>query len=135
MLLVDTGVFVAAADADEPSHAACAEILRSTRGLAVAAPVIPEAAWLIEARLGPEAETRLLRLVTSDHFTIVDLTPADYDRSIELITAYASLGLGFVDASIVTVAERLTERAIATLNRRDFAVVRPRHCDAFTLVP
>jgi uncharacterized protein len=135
VLLVDTGVFVAAADADEPRHRACADLLRTSRSLAVTASVIPEAAWLIEDRLGPHSETRLLRLVTSDRFTIVDLESADYERAIELIAQYRTLGLGFVDASIVAVAERLAEDTIATLNRRDFAVVRPRHCDAFTLVP
>ena len=45
------------------------------------------------------------------------------------------LGLGFVDASIIAVAERFTVTTVATLNRRDFAVVRPAHRDAFELVP
>jgi predicted nucleic acid-binding protein len=40
-----------------------------------------------------------------------------------------------VVASIVTVAENLAGTTIATLNDRDFRVVRPAHCDAFELVP
>ena len=135
MLLVDTGVFISAADRDEPRHVECAELLRTHRDLSVTAPVIPETAWLLEDRLGPEAEVRFLRFATSDPVEIVDLTQADYDRSIELISLYADLGLGFVDASVVAVAERLGISTIATLNRRDFAVVRPAHVDAFELVP
>jgi len=43
--------------------------------------------------------------------------------------------LGLVDASVVAVAERLGVTSIATLNARDFHVVRPRHAEAFTLLP
>ena len=84
-------------------------------------------------RLGPNAETRFLRLVTSSRFAIVDLVAADYERSIALIAQYADMGLGFVDASIVAVAEQHGLPTIATLNRRDFSVVRPRHIKAFEL--
>ena len=49
--------------------------------------------------------------------------------------AYADLGLGLVDASVVAIAERLGATTIATLNHRDFMVVRPRHIVAFELLP
>ena len=65
MLLIDTGVFGAVADGDEPRHIACAILLRTRPDLAVTATVIPEAAWLIETRLGPAAEARFLTLVTN----------------------------------------------------------------------
>lgn len=135
MLLIDTGIFVAAADRDEPHHAICASLLRTRTDLAVTATVIPEAAWLIEARLGPAAEARLLTLVTSARFTIIDPIDIDYQRAIELIGTYTDLGLGFVDASIIAIAERHKMTQIATLNHRDFAVVRPAHCDTLELVP
>jgi len=73
--------------------------------------------------------------VTSDRFDIVDLVPEDYDRCLELIKTYDNLGLGFVDSSIIAVAERLGQSTLATLNHRDFTVVRPTHRDAFDLVP
>jgi hypothetical protein len=53
----------------------------------------------------------------------------------ELVNRYSDLNLGLVDASVVTVAERLGIVSLATLNHRDFVVVRPRHCDAFELIP
>jgi hypothetical protein len=37
--------------------------------------------------------------------------------------------------SVVAIAERLDVREIATIDRRPFSVVRPRHVDAFTLLP
>lgn len=135
MLLVDTGIFVSVADRNEPRHLECVELFRGRGDLAVTASVIPEAAWLIETRLGPGAEGLFLTLVTSSRFTIVDLNPDDYQRTIDLIATYADLGLGFVDASVIAMAERLGVTTIVTLNHRDFAVVRPAHCDTFELVP
>ena len=101
----------------------------------ILAPVISETAWTIETRLGPEAEARFLSLVPSDRFQIHDVVQTDYRRSIELIRRYMDLGLGFVDASVIAIAERLNITEIATHNHRDFAVVRPAHCEAFELVP
>ena len=48
---------------------------------------------------------------------------------------YADLGLALVDASVVGLAERLGVHEVATLNRRDFFVVPPRHVAAVTLLP
>jgi hypothetical protein len=66
---------------------------------------------------------------------VVDLEPEDYARVRRLVTTYADLALSFVDASVVAIAERLEETTIATLDRRHFSVVKPVHCEAFTLVP
>jgi uncharacterized protein len=135
-VVVDTSVFVSAADTDEPRHDECAELLDRHGGeLVVPAPVVPETAWLIEARLGPSAEVRFLRLVTSRKIDVVDLTVDDYERCVTLIERYADLGIGMVDASIVTVAENLGVTTLATLNDRDFRVVRPHHVDTFELIP
>ncbi|MGH9126991.1 MAG: hypothetical protein ACRDZ8_20040, partial [Acidimicrobiales bacterium] len=41
------------------------------------------------------------------------------------LETFADRGLGLVDAGVVAVAERLGITAIATLNHRDFTVVRP----------
>ena len=61
--------------------------------------------------------------------------PADVARCAELIDQYADSDIGFVDASIVAVAERLAITHILTLDRRHFGMLRPRHCSYFTLVP
>jgi hypothetical protein len=45
------------------------------------------------------------------------------------------LGLGGTDASVVSLAERFKTDIILTLDRRHFGAIRPRHCDAFRLLP
>ena len=135
-VIVDTGVLLAAADHDDVDHAACAAVLRESRGnLVVPGPVVPEAAWQIERNLGPRSEAGFLRLITTGELRVADLTLVDYERCITLIETYQELGLGLVDASVVTVAENSGTVTIATLNDRDFRVVRPSHAAAFELIP
>jgi predicted nucleic acid-binding protein len=136
VLLVDTGVFLAAANRREAQHAACVKVMSTHRDeLAATTPAIAESAWLIERRLGAAAEAAFLRLITTGAVHVVDLAADDYERSAALIEQYADLGLGFVDASIVAVAERMRIASLATLNHRDFRAVRPRHVEAFDLLP
>ena len=47
----------------------------------------------------------------------------------ELVETYADLPLGAIDASVVALAERLGLTTVATLDRRHFTVVRPKHVE------
>ena len=97
--------------------------------------VIAEAAYLLDRRLGPAAEAALFASITDGSLKMEDLGQADWERIGELVTTYADLRLGGTDASVVALAERLGVATVATLHRRDFTVVRPRHIDAFDLLP
>ena len=63
------------------------------------------------------------------------LTQADVSRIHELLTTYADLELDFVDASVVSIAERLDIQQMMTVDQRDFRVIRPRHCEYFEILP
>ena len=71
----------------------------------------------------------------SGELAVEDLTIADYRRTLELLRRYESARIGFVDASVMAVAERLKIQRILTTDRRDFSMVRPRYCKAFELLP
>jgi len=77
----------------------------------------------------------VLRDVADGTYAVADLTPFDYRRVGELCAKYSDSEIGFVDASVVAIAERLSEPKIATLDRRHFSLIRPRHVDAFELLP
>jgi predicted nucleic acid-binding protein len=62
-------------------------------------------------------------------------TLGDLRRCRELQERYADLRLGVVDASVVALLERMREDTVATLDHRHFAVVRPAHVEALTLLP
>lgn len=122
-MIVDTGVFVAASNGDEPYHESCAAVLQSAPGrLIVPAPVVAEATYLIEQARGPAAEAAFLRSLRSNRYHVEAPTEADLLRAAALVEQYGDLPLGGTDASIVALAERLDEVAIATLDRRHFTV-------------
>jgi predicted nucleic acid-binding protein len=136
VLVVDTGPLVATADRSDKDHAACRALLEGDEGpLVTTAMVIAEAAYLIDRQLGPAAEASLYDSILSGELEVASLDREDWQRIRELVATYASLRLGGTDASLVTLAERLRTTRIATLNHRDFAVVRPRHAAAFELLP
>ena len=136
MLLVDTNIWLAAGDRRSELHVGCAQLVRERRDeLACPVPVIAETSWLILDRLGSAAHSEFLLLVTSGRLQAVDLIGADWQRCADLVERYSDLRLDLMDASIVAVAERLKLTEVATMNRRDFTVVRPAHVDALTLLP
>ena len=97
--------------------------------------VITEVAYLLETRLGADAEVRFLGDLAAGNFTVDPVVPSDWLRIAELVADYRDLPLGTVDASVVVAAERLGIVAIATLDRKHFGIVRPRHVQSFELVP
>lgn len=135
MLVVDTSVLLAAADNADPDHEPCTKTLTSARPLVTTALVVAETAYLIGRQLGAAAEGRFFRAVADGDLQIEPVTPADARRIAELIETYADLGLGGTDASLIVIAERLKVTTLATLDRRHFSVVRPRHAAAFELLP
>lgn len=135
MLIVDTSVLLAAVNVRESCHYPCAELLRSESVLFITAPVVTETSIMLNRRLGAAHEARFLFAIAAGSFQVVELNAADYRRTAELVAAYDDLNLGFVDASIVAVVERLGAIRIATLNHRDFTVVKPAHTKHFTLQP
>ena len=94
-----------------------------------------EAGYFVRKLLGPAAEAGFLHELVRGSLDLQPLERDDLIRMAELIETYADLGLGTVDASVIAIAERLGVSTIATLDRRHFTVVRPRHVSAFDLVP
>lgn len=136
MLIVDTGVLVAATDRTDQAHRACVDLLQSARGpLVTTAMVIAESAYLIERELGPDVEALLYQAIIDRTLHVEALTATDWQRVRELVVTYATLPLGGTDAGLMAVAERLGQFTTATLDRRHFSVVRPAHGVAFELVP
>ena len=135
-LILDTGPLYAAMDRADADHGVCADLLsESAEQLVVPAPVVVELDWLAGSRLGPEPFVAFLDDVEHGETMIIDLLPADYGRARELLARYADLKLGFVDAAVVAVVERLGEHKLATLDRRHFGTIRPRHVEALELLP
>lgn len=136
MLIVDTAPFVAAADVADPMHRRCLTLLQTHPGpLVTTTLVAAEVGWLIRRQLDITAEAAFYTAIVEGQIAIEPLNAADWARVAELLVTYADIGLDAADASIVSIAERLSCTQVATLDERDFRIVRPKHTDAFELLP
>lgn len=135
--VVDTGVLVALADADDADHSRCSAWLRNCRSkLVVPTTIVGEICYILGTHCGAEVEASFLEsLATDDTFTIEALTSTDYLRAAALVRKYADFPLGGSDAAVIAIAERFAAVEVATLDHRHFTVVKPKHVDSFTLVP
>ncbi|HZC30391.1 MAG TPA: PIN domain-containing protein, partial [Gaiellaceae bacterium] len=117
-------------------HDTCARLLaESDERLIVPSPVLAELDWLAGKRLGPGPFGELLADIEEGTVSVVDLDGADYVRVRELLATYADSDVGFVDAAVLAVVERLRENRLATLDVKHFRLLRPRHVGALELVP
>ena len=136
VLIVDSGPLYAYIDEDDRDHEASLSLLETHPGpLLVPQLVITEVTYLLETRLGWTAEVRFLGDLAAGNFLVMPVLGSDWIRIAELVARYRDLPLGTVDASVIALAERLDASVIATLDRRHFTVVRPRHVTAFELLP
>lgn len=97
--------------------------------------VLPEVCYLIASRLGHQAMRKFITNLVVSGIQIESVTAIDLERINQILEQYADSQLDFVDAVIVSVAERLGITRVLTLDRRDFSIIRPRHCDYFEILP
>lgn len=119
-VLVDTTPIVAAIHSGDSAHEMAKAAMGTLRRNAVLpSPVLVEADHLIRARSGPAAARLFLRAVAHGHHEVAYMTANLLRRATELDDQYADLELGFVDASVMAIAER-HELPIFTFDFTDF---------------
>jgi uncharacterized protein len=135
-LVLDTGPILALLDAGDPAHQRSVEMVDELHeDLIVPTCVLVEVDYWAHKLLGDETWAVFVQDVAAGAYRLEPLTLDDLQRAAELEREYADLDLGLVDASVIALCERLGETKVATLDRRDFSVVRPRHCESLSLLP
>ena len=138
MIVLDTGPLVALVNGKDSHHETCRSWFHRVQAepVVIPAPVLGEAWYLIGKACGAAVEARFLAdLAAGAYGQILAPLPDDLTRAGELVGQYADLPLGGTDACVIAIAERLGTATVATLDRRHFGVVRPRHVPAFILLP
>ena len=133
-LLVDTGILFALADSGDAWHQRARDYVEAS-GETLLAPVtvLPEIAYLLRERISVGAELALAHAIAHHELAVEPLDRRDWPRVEQLMKRYSFLG--FVDATVVAVAERLKLKTIATTDRRHFGGVKPAHVEKLQLVP
>ncbi|MCL4289379.1 MAG: PIN domain-containing protein [Thermoleophilia bacterium] len=135
-LVLDTGPIVALLDLADPEHDRCVAMVEAVdEALVVPVPVLVEVDYWVRKLYGQETWTSFVADVARGAYRLHGLDEDELIRAAELERAYESLDLGLVDAAVIATCERLAETKVATLDRRDFSAVRPRHCERLRLLP
>jgi predicted nucleic acid-binding protein len=134
-LILDTGPIVAALNTRDPDHKRCAALLAETDDLVIPAPVLVEVDYWLLKLGGPEVWSDFVADIDRGAYRVAHTTDADLVRAAELESTYHDLDLGLVDAATLALCERMKQTTLATLDRRHFTVVKPRHCTHLTLLP
>jgi uncharacterized protein len=135
-LILDTGPLYASLDRSDADHAACRALIEgANEPVVIPAPVLVEVDYWIHARLHSGVLVALLGDIADGAYLVEDLHPGDYRRVRDVCDRYGDSDIGLVDAAVLAVVERLGEPKLATLDRRHFSMLRPRHVDALELLP
>lgn len=135
-VILDTSFLFALADSGDRNHDRVLAVAQSlNEPLLLPAVVLPEICYLLASRLGHQAMRQFLSNLVGSKTQLEPITLTDLARINQVLEQYADSELDFVDAAIVTIAERTGIIRVLTLDRRDFSLVRPKHCDYFELLP
>ena len=135
-VLLDSGFLFASLNSSEAEHQSTIRVLENIREpIVLPVPAITEVAYLLARDISNEAAADFVASLAATELTLETPLHADYFRSAEILRQYADANLDFVDALIVAIAERRNIIRLLTLDRRDFQLVRPKHCAGFELLP
>lgn len=135
-LVVDTGVLLATIDRRDRWHLSCIGLMESIdEPVVIPELVLPEVDYMLATTVGGQYTKMLLDDIAAGAFTVERTTFDDYKRIAEILEKYSDADVGLVDASILATVERLGETKLATLDRKHFSLMRPRHVDALQLLP
>jgi predicted nucleic acid-binding protein len=133
-LVLDANVLWSFLDRRQPRHEDCVRLIEhSDEPILIPTGVMAEVDYFIGQRLHVGVLIGLLYDIEQGNFGFADVVPADHRRITELVSRYDDIG--FVDASVMALVERLNETKLATLDHRHFAKIRPRHTESLILLP
>ena len=136
MVIADSGPLYALIDRSDAWHQrVTAWWTQQAREVRVPVTVLPEVCYLLQTRISAQAEQAFVRSVADGELIIEPVESDDVVRASVLMREYLDFPLGFVDATVIAVAERLGAREILTTDRRHYGAVRTARNRLVSLVP
>jgi predicted nucleic acid-binding protein len=132
MIIADTGFWLALANRNDRHYARAKRFLVDlVEPLMTTWPVMTETSYLLLHRLGSHSQHAYLRSFAAGAFDVFELNREDAPRIAELMERYAELPMDLADASLVVLAEDLSDGRIVSTDRRDFDTYRWRDREPF----
>jgi uncharacterized protein len=135
-ILVDSSFLIALYDKDADEYNEVKEIARLYRGqFLVPQVVLTEVIYLLKRETGVQGAAQFLEEFNESQPDLQDITVTDLRRVKEIMQHYPTAKLDFVDCCIMALSERLKITLVCTLDKRDFGIFRPKHCDYLEILP
>lgn len=135
LAVADTGFVVALLNSSDKLHAVVRRVYEQQNAIILPQTALTEVAYLIGRDSGIPTVVQFLQGLTKSRFATVALTEQELERVGEILNTYLDSKIDFVDATVMAIAERYECQTVLTLDRRDFQIFRPLHCDYFTILP
>jgi len=133
-IVLDTSAVIGLMDKKYEKHRYLKGIFKEKENVYILpSTTVGEICYMLNSRFGNKIELIFLQEINKS-FQLELLKDEDIIRIIEILKKYDTLNIGYVDASIVAIAERLKINKILTLDRKHFEVVAPRGFDNFDIL-
>ena len=133
-MLADTGGLIVLIDKGHELHAAAVTLI-SQEQLLVPSSVLPEFDYLVSKHFGAAYARQFIDDMIAGYYDYLSVELEDVTRASELMKTYSEAQIGFVDASVVALAERHQIRRVLTTDRRHFSMFRPKGLEYLELLP
>lgn len=135
-MIADTSFVVALMNASDADHRSVREFYAGYQRPLVTTPLaLAEIDHLVHRAAGPPGTAILCEQIDTGALR-VEWWPSAIHRVVEVAAEHAAMEIGFADASIVALAERMETTAIGTLDERHFRRLVPLTGEpAFRLLP
>ena len=135
-VIADTGPIYALIDEDDSWHSKVKRVIEEKRlELILPSTILPEICYLANKYLGAEVEIGFVKAVAEGEIKVEEVDIKDYRSALKHLKTYKKLNIGFVDATVIAVAERLEMYTLLTTDRRHFSQIKTGKGKSFNLLP
>ncbi len=134
-ILLDTSAIISLSDKGHHLNEVIKNLAIKEENLCIIpSSVAVEVCQLLKYRFGSRYEIKFLEDIYRSSFIMDTIKYDDIPRIIQILAKYEDLNVGYVDASIVAVAERLGTNKIITLDKKHFNVLVPSGFECFDIL-
>ena len=123
-IILDTSAIIALSDRRHHLNKDIIDLVSQKESICIIpSTVTVEVCQLLKYRFGSKYEKKFLEEINKSSFIMETVTFKDIPRILQILTKYDDLNAGYVDSSIVAIAERLGTNKLLTLDRKHFSVL------------
>ncbi len=133
-VLADTGGIIALLDINDCNHNPVLDVVNNSE-IIIPATILPEVDYLVTKYLGEAVSRLFIEDLAEGRFQYLALESSELPLVFNVMSRYADIPIGFVDASLAVIADNRKIKNILTLDRRHFSIIRSTTYNTFQLLP